>query len=128
MAIMVLAESGSLAYDDPIARYLPQLAPYEGVTIRHLLTHTGGLPGYYGVIDTESRLVTNADALRLLGQMGQGEFAPGDRYKYSVGFKTHIARYPEERLSIVILSNRADFEPEKYIDPISDIYFERVDP
>jgi CubicO group peptidase (beta-lactamase class C family) len=82
MAIMVLAESGALAYDDPVSRYLPQLAPYEGVTIRHLMTHTGGLPEYYDVIDTASGMPTNADALVLLGEMGKSDFPPGDRYEY----------------------------------------------
>lgn len=39
-----------------------------------------------------------------------------------VGFRTHIARYPDARFSVVILSNRADFDPEAYIDPITDTY------
>ena len=52
MAVMLLAEDGKLGLDDPVSRYVPALATYPGVTIRHLLTHTGGLPEYYDVIDT----------------------------------------------------------------------------
>jgi CubicO group peptidase (beta-lactamase class C family) len=83
MAVMLLAEDGKLAYDDPIGRHLPPLAPYEGVTIRHLLTHTGGLPEYYDVIDTSAGMPGNDDALALLGTMGKTVFVPGERYEYS---------------------------------------------
>lgn len=261
-AVTLLAADGVLSYDDPVSRFLPDLAPYEGVTVRHLMTHTGGLPEYYDIIDTEGRRPTNADAVALLGQMRRALFPPGTRYQYSnpgydvlaplveaasgmtfaafmreriflplgmegariydhtgphvperafgyrpegggfvadddhslngivgsggtyasledfvqwdralyggslfssetlreafapyvlengestdygfgwrtdeyrgrqrlrhggswVGFRTHIARYPDERLSIVLLANRADFEPEAWIDRVTDIW------
>ncbi len=56
---------------------------YEGVTIRHLLLHTGGLPDYYDVIDTSAGMPTNQDAAELLGKMAKADFAPGERYEYS---------------------------------------------
>ena len=42
--IMMLAEEGKLRLDDSIAKYLPG-APttWEKITVRHLLTHTGGI-------------------------------------------------------------------------------------
>jgi CubicO group peptidase (beta-lactamase class C family) len=43
MMIMMLQEKGKLQFDDPIQRFLPSL-PYDKITIRHLLTHTSGLP------------------------------------------------------------------------------------
>jgi CubicO group peptidase (beta-lactamase class C family) len=45
LAIAQLWERGALALDDPVARHLPEFAAggKEGVTVRHLLTHTGGL-------------------------------------------------------------------------------------
>jgi CubicO group peptidase (beta-lactamase class C family) len=268
MAIMVLAEDGALSVDDPVSRYLPELAPYEGVTIRHMITHTSGLPEYYDLIDTRSGMPTNADALAFLATMAEPVFVPGEQYEYSnpaydmlaplvesvsgqdfatfmrqrvfdpagmqnsfifdhsepaiphrvtgyepdgegfrlndhdplnhivgsggmystlndffrwdralygenvvsraaidaaftpsrlnngestdygfgwsiddyighrrvrhggswIGFRTHIARYPDDGLSIVILSNRADFDPESYVDPITDIYFAATTP
>lgn len=42
-AIVLLEEQGQLAYDDFIDRWLPNF-PYPGITVRHLLTHTSGLP------------------------------------------------------------------------------------
>ncbi len=84
MAIMSLAESGDLEYDDPISRHLPELARYgEGITIRHLLVHQGGLPEYYDDIDTSSGMPSNADALAQLASKGEPVFPPGERYSYS---------------------------------------------
>ena len=44
-AIVLLSQQGRLGLDDPITRYLPEgSAVWSGVTIRHLLTHTSGIP------------------------------------------------------------------------------------
>jgi len=45
---MGLAEQGKLALDTPVAQWLPDFAAggKEDVTLRHLLTHTSGLPDY----------------------------------------------------------------------------------
>ena len=83
MAILILQEDGALSLDDPVSKYVPELAPYGGVTIRQLLVHTGGLPDYYDNIDTSAGMPTNHDAAVLLGKMASPEFAPGDRYAYS---------------------------------------------
>jgi CubicO group peptidase (beta-lactamase class C family) len=45
LAIAILEEDGRVEYDAPVTQYLREL-PYESVTIRHLLTHTSGLPDY----------------------------------------------------------------------------------
>jgi CubicO group peptidase (beta-lactamase class C family) len=45
MTVMMLAERGKLGYDDPVDRHIPELAgAMADVTIRHLLTHTSGIP------------------------------------------------------------------------------------
>ena len=47
LAVLHLVEQGRIALDDPVAMYLPELARFgDGVTIRHLLQHTSGLPDY----------------------------------------------------------------------------------
>jgi CubicO group peptidase (beta-lactamase class C family) len=44
-AILCLAQDGVLDLDDPVARFIPELAGrLDGVTLRHLLTHTSGIP------------------------------------------------------------------------------------
>jgi CubicO group peptidase (beta-lactamase class C family) len=43
-AILLLAQEGKLSVDDPVRRHLTSTpAAWEGVTIRHLLTHTSGI-------------------------------------------------------------------------------------
>ena len=45
VAIQILVEDGLLSVEDRAAKYLPQFdgAPYDGITLIHLLTHTSGL-------------------------------------------------------------------------------------
>jgi D-alanyl-D-alanine carboxypeptidase len=58
-AVMRLIEKGALSLDDPMAKYLPVelitgIQVYKGkdytdrITIRELLSHTSGIPDYYG--------------------------------------------------------------------------------
>src|SRR5262245_40204298 len=44
-AILELSERGKVALDDPLTKYLPDY-PMHGqeITLRHLLTHTAGIP------------------------------------------------------------------------------------
>ena len=43
-SIMLLAQQGKLSIDDPIQKYLPEFPDYgTPLTLRHLLSHTGGL-------------------------------------------------------------------------------------
>src|SRR5476651_2005235 len=44
--IHILAERGKLDYDTPIATYWPEFAANgkEGITMRHALSHTAGIP------------------------------------------------------------------------------------
>ena len=53
-AILLLAEEGKLSLDDSITKYFPEApAWWKPITIRHLLTHTSGLPDVWG--ETDSR-------------------------------------------------------------------------
>ncbi len=90
LAIMMLAEEGKLDYDDPIGQHLPQLARFgDGLTIRHLLHHTSGIPDYYEnekLLETllgKAEMPTNEDTLALLSEMGEAQFAPGEIFAYS---------------------------------------------
>ncbi|MCR5659968.1 MAG: beta-lactamase family protein [Bacteroidales bacterium] len=49
-AIMLLNAEGKLNYDEDVRKYIPEL-PYEGITIRMLLTHRSGLPRYDSMAD-----------------------------------------------------------------------------
>ena len=86
MAVMILSERGQLAYDDKLTLYLPELKRFgDDITLRHLLTHTGGLPDYYDVLEEavgDSMPDTEA-AMEFLAGWGEPLFAAGDRYEYS---------------------------------------------
>ncbi|WP_338873855.1 serine hydrolase domain-containing protein [Spirosoma sp. SC4-14] len=86
MTIMMLKEEGKLAYDDLIEKYIPGL-PYPGITIRHLLNHTSGLPDYQDVMDKhwdKSKVASNTDNIAYLIQYHPAAlFEPGAKYEYS---------------------------------------------
>lgn len=113
LAIMQLAEQGQLSFDDLVGKYVPELAVYEGVTLRHLMTHTGGLPDYYDVIDTTEGMHSNADAAKLLGEMASPVFPPGDHYEYSNPGYDVLANVVEAvtGLSLAEYSKQNIFEP-----------------
>ena len=48
LAALVLADRGDLDVDAPVARYWPEFAQNgkDGVLVRHLMSHTAGLPGF----------------------------------------------------------------------------------
>jgi CubicO group peptidase (beta-lactamase class C family) len=83
VAVMLQVEAGTLALDDPIARFFPGApAAWKRITVRHLLTHTSGIADYgqasvdYRKDYTEEEFARVAFGLEL-------EFPPGSRYKYS---------------------------------------------
>lgn len=85
MAIMLLEQDGKLGFDDSLSRFLD--IPYRGITIRHLLTHTSGLPDYQAVMDAhwdKTKVAGNAEILEYLNRYAPPVlFPPGDRYEYS---------------------------------------------
>jgi CubicO group peptidase (beta-lactamase class C family) len=86
MAIMMLKEDGALSFDDPLDKFVAGL-PYKGITIRHLLNHTSGLPDYQEVMDknwNKTKVAGNRDNIEYLIRFAPpSRFAPGSRYEYS---------------------------------------------
>lgn len=86
MTILMLKQAGKLAYDDRIDKYISGL-PYPGITIRHLLNHTSGLPDYQDVMDKhwdKSKVANNADNIAYLIKYHPAKlFEPGAKYTYS---------------------------------------------
>lgn len=85
MVIMMLQEKGKLYFDDSVSQYLS--IPYKGITIRHLLNHTSGLPDYQAIMDQywdKSKVAGNADILDYLNKYQPPVlFEPGNKYNYS---------------------------------------------
>lgn len=84
--ILMLHEQGKLAVDDALEKFIPGL-PYPGITIRHLLTHTSGLPDYQAIMDQywdKSKVAGNEDNIEYLKKYHpEKRFAPGEKYEYS---------------------------------------------
>jgi len=79
LAVLQLAEQGSLGLDATVRETLPDF-PWPGVTVRHLLNHTAGLPEYLGK-HRWSRRPDNAEVLRAVGD-DPLEFLPGTDFRY----------------------------------------------
>jgi CubicO group peptidase (beta-lactamase class C family) len=82
-AVLLAQERALLRVDDPICRYLDDCpVPWQAITLRHLLTHTAGLPELYPLPGslTERRSVAQLVALVRDKPLA---FPPGDRYGYS---------------------------------------------
>ena len=86
-AILLLAQDGTLAIDDPVRRWLPSLpAVADRITLRHLLTHTSGLVDYEDLMgDAWQGQIRDAGVLALLEREDRLYFAPGSAYRYSNG-------------------------------------------
>jgi CubicO group peptidase (beta-lactamase class C family) len=93
-AIVLLVRDGRLRYDEPLTEALPGFPPYgQAITIRHLLTHTSGLPDYEQLMDaaekrgatawTSERQIRDDQVLGLLKQATKGSFEPGGAWAYS---------------------------------------------
>ena len=87
MAIMILKEKGKLSLDDKIIKYIPELSDYNGVTIRNLLNHTGGLPDYMELMDSlfdKSKIANNKDIIQIFSKyQPKILFEPNTKYEYS---------------------------------------------
>lgn len=87
MGIVLLEQKGKLKYDDLLSKYLPQLDFYKGISIRHLLNHTGGLPDYMQLVGTKgdtTKINTNKDIISLYAKEKPAAlFIPGSKYEYS---------------------------------------------
>jgi D-alanyl-D-alanine carboxypeptidase len=84
-AIMLLRDAGTLDVDAPIAHYLPGTPHGNEVTVRNLLTHTGGYAEFTELADIDrlaARPVTNEEILETVIAQPLG-FKPGTKWQYS---------------------------------------------
>ena len=94
MAIMLLIHDGKLQYDRKLTGIFPDFPAYgRAITIRHLLTHTSGLPDYEDLMDAAEKVrgptwsatqqIQDREVLALLERQTAGKFAPGTAWSYS---------------------------------------------
>lgn len=116
-ALMRLYDQNEFHLDDKLSKYLPKFTGQgrETVTMRHVLTHTSGLP---------DQLANNADLRRShaelekfveYAQQAPLSFAPGTNYRYSsmgILLATHIAENLTGK-DILTLVEETVFKPLK---------------
>ena len=84
--IMLLKKKQLVHYDSVVKTYLPAF-PYDGITIRHLMTHTSGLPDFWNDIrpnlDTTKSNGNHEMLAYLVNKRLPLQSIPGTRYAYS---------------------------------------------
>ena len=87
MLIMQLVSEGKIGLDDKITRYLTAYRKDTGdkVTVRHLLTHTSGIPNYTDRPGWREATIAPHAVADFVTQFAAGdfEFEPGSRFQYS---------------------------------------------
>lgn len=99
--IWQLAYEGRLDPDAPVRRYLREY-PHADTTVRHLISHTNGLPPYYEFWDPyfapDTPRTTPAMLAIVARERPQPSFAPGSRFEYS-NFGFDVAALVIERVT-----------------------------
>ena len=82
-AVMLLVQDGKLALTDSITKFFPNApASWKGITVRHLLTHTSGIPDYTTDAMDYRKDYTEDDIEKMAFGLTP-EFPPGSRWNYS---------------------------------------------
>ena len=102
-AIFKLIEQGKVSLDDPITKHIPESPEaWNGITIRHLLSHTGGLKDRFEEADTSQWKVNYPkDAMLKAAKATAPVSKPGEKWLYTdQGFPARDHR--RERLGALI--------------------------
>ena len=89
VSIAQLVERGKLSFDDPLSKFLPDFPDKESaqkIKIKHLLTHTAGLGGYFSQKWAESSrdlYHTVDDMMKRAAADEKLLFEPGTKWQYS---------------------------------------------
>jgi CubicO group peptidase (beta-lactamase class C family) len=85
-SILLLEERGKLSVTDPVKKYMPDApAAWDKITIRHLLTHTSGIPNFTGFPDYQKLEPFKATPAELVARFRDKplDFQPGEKWSYS---------------------------------------------
>ena len=124
MAIMLLAEQRKLSFEDRLSAFFPQFPSWGAdISVRHLLHHTSGLPGYVEFFSSAANVfdwaqeingVTNEAVLEKAMQLAGPEFPVGTQYAYSGMGYVLLAMI----VAIVSGQSCADFLKARIFDPL----------
>jgi CubicO group peptidase (beta-lactamase class C family) len=86
VCLLQLQDAGKLSLDDDIRKHLPHYDTHgETITIRHLLTHTSGIPSFTE-LDTFQHLINTDNSIADISNLFMNRpllFSPGSNWSYS---------------------------------------------
>src|SRR5579883_607157 len=85
-SILLLEERGKLSVTDPVKKYMPDApAAWDKITIRHLLSHTSGIPNFTAFADYQKLEPFAATPTELVARFRDKplDFQPGEKWNYS---------------------------------------------
>jgi CubicO group peptidase (beta-lactamase class C family) len=90
VAIAQMVEKGKISYDDPLSKFIPDFPNADAaqkIKIKHLLSHTAGLGGYFSQRywnQSRDRIRTVDDMMKLAREDEKDvKFEPGSKWQYS---------------------------------------------
>jgi CubicO group peptidase (beta-lactamase class C family) len=87
MAAMISIRDKRFTYESRLTDFFPDFPAWgKAITVRHLLTHTSGLPDYEDLMGqnwTAEKQITDKEVLELLKKEKAPKFAPGASWSYS---------------------------------------------
>ncbi len=88
LAVLQLAQEGKIDLDKPATLYVPGFPYSESITIRHLLSHTSGIPNpmplsYIHLAEEHQQFDRNLFFKKIFAANPKLSFSPGTRFKYS---------------------------------------------
>src|ERR1044072_950897 len=85
-AILLLQERGKLTLTDPVKKWIADAPPaWDKITIRHLLTHTSGIPNFTSFDDYQKQKTLPTTLAAVIARFRDKplDFQPGEKWNYS---------------------------------------------
>jgi len=115
--VLLLRAEGIIDLDVPVQHYLPEL-PYPDITLRHLLSHSSGLPAYYDYFEPfipAGKVRTTETLLEIIAERKPPlHFRPGSAFEYS-SFAYDLAALAVGRASD---STYGDLLRKRFFEPL----------
>lgn len=87
LSILQLHENGKLNINDPLSKYFPSLAFYEGIRLRHLMNHTSGMPRFFSIVFEQwpnDKFLSTQEMVELVAERKPGiQARPGEFEAYN---------------------------------------------
>jgi CubicO group peptidase (beta-lactamase class C family) len=83
-AIMLLVQEGKISLEDKVSKFVADTPhAWNGVTVRHLLTHTSGITDYSGDLSRDFTNDTPPETIVRAAIKAPLNFTPGEKWSYS---------------------------------------------